>query len=256
MKTIFKYIFLTALRDKIFLGLILLILAAFGISGLIGYTSLVEELEMQTVVFASVARIIIIIGMILFISLYIQRLFETKEIQFILSKNISRIKFILSFWISFNIISSILVLFTAALILFFCSYNLTGFFYWLMGIFFELLIVSTFAILASLILKSGIIAILSSFGFYLIARLTGFFLDAVFLNFSNKTLDTLSSLSLFISQVISKIFPRLDLFSQTNLLIYGLDEKTNLFSIVLIQTLIYVLLMLSIAFYDFRKKNF
>ena len=256
MKTIFKYIFLTAIRDKIFIGLIAAILAAFSVSGLIGYTSLLEELEMQTVVFASSARIIIIAGMILFICFYIQRLFETKEIQFILSKNISRIKFIFSFWISFNIISTILVLFAAMLILLFCSYNLAGFFYWLFGIFCELLIVSTFAILSSLIMKSSIIAILSNLGFYLISRLTGFFLDAVFLNFSNKTLDFFSSLSIALSQIISRIFPRLDLFSQTNLLIYGLDSKVNLFAIVLGQTLIYVLLMLFIASYDFRKKNF
>lgn len=253
MKIIFKYIFLTAIRDWLYLGLLITLLFAFSISSLVGTATLNEEIAMQLTLFGGASRLIITCGMILFICFHINKSFETKEIQFILAKNISRYKFIFSYWLSFNIISFLLLIPVFGLLLF-CDANLLGLLQWITSLFFELLIVSTFAIISSLILKSAVSSVLGTFGFYLIARLMGFFASNILFITSGKIDSFATDVSYTLLKSISMLFPRLDLFGQTKWLIYG--AESNIFTTIIAQTLIYIPIMLIIAYYDFRKKEF
>ena len=70
IKTLSKFIFLTGIRDKLFIGLLTIILVIFAVSNLIGFTALTEEAQMQLTYFAFLSRIVIICGMILFICAY------------------------------------------------------------------------------------------------------------------------------------------------------------------------------------------
>ena len=106
MKTLFKFILLTGLRDKLYLSLLIILAGIFGLSNLIGFSALSEEAQMQLVYFAFLSRIVIVCGMILFICFYINKEFENKEIDFILSKPISRNAFILFIMLSSNSLSS------------------------------------------------------------------------------------------------------------------------------------------------------
>ena len=83
MKKIIQYIILTAVRDWLFLGLLLAVFGVFGVSNLLGYTALVEESAIQTTIFAGICRLILIIGMVVFICFRISQSFENKEIPFI-----------------------------------------------------------------------------------------------------------------------------------------------------------------------------
>ena len=255
MKTLFKFILLTGLRDKLYLSLLIILAGIFGLSNLIGFSALSEESQMQLVYFAFLSRIVIVCGMILFICFYINKEFENKEIDFILSKPISRNAFILSYWTGFNIISLILIVPVILLTVFFNNPNMVGLLWWSISVILELMLVSTFAIVASLVLRSAVVSVLATVSFYFISRMMGFFVYSISIPKDVNAVKDWSGFSEALLKFISTVFPRLDLFGKTEWLVYGVKNNMDIW-IVLIQSLIYILLMLFIAFYDFRRKQF
>ncbi len=61
MKSILKYIMLTATRDRLYIGLFLTLMAAFSLSIFLGTTALVEKEEMATSYIAGSSRMILAI---------------------------------------------------------------------------------------------------------------------------------------------------------------------------------------------------
>jgi len=255
MKTLVKFILLTGLRDKLYLSLLLILVGVFGISNLVGFSALSEETQMQLVYFTFLSRIIIVCGMILFICFYINKEFESKEIDFILSKPISRNTFIFSYWSGFNLISLILLIPIILGIIIFNSPNLFGLLWWVVSVVLELMLVSTFAIAVSLILRTAVVSILATFSFYFISRMMGFFVYSISVPNNINAVRDWTGFSESVLKFISAVFPRLDLFGKTEWLLYGVGNRMDIW-IVLLQSLIYILLMLFIAFYDFKRKQF
>lgn len=255
MKTLFKFILLTGLRDKLYLSILLILAGIFGVSNLVGYSALSEGAQMQVVYFAFLSRLVIVLGMVLFICFYINRSFEHKEIDFILAKPISRPVFILSYWISFTLISLILIIPTTLVITFFNKCNAIGLLWWTISLILEIMLVSTFAIVSSLILNSAVVSILATFSFYFVARMMGFFVYSIDLPKSTEVVKNWHDLTESLLKFISSIFPRLDLFGKTEWLVYGIKDYSEIY-IILTQSVIYILLMLFVAFYDFGKKQF
>jgi ABC-type transport system involved in multi-copper enzyme maturation permease subunit len=255
IKNILKYIVLTAVKDWFFMALLIGLFAVFGISSLLGFTALNEEGAMQLVVFAGSTRLLLVCGITIFICFYIARSFENKEISFILSKSISREKFVFSYWLGFNLVSQMLLIPIVILILmFFGNVNIGGILQWFISMSFELAIMTGFSVAISLIIKSPVFSVLSTFGFYILSRMMGFFVNLMYVGSDSKMAGILVDISNGIFKGISSLVPRLDLFGQTTWLIYGGDPKLLL--IVLLQGLIYVPLLFMIAFYDFKKKQF
>lgn len=253
MKIILKYIFLTAIRDWLFLGLLICLFFAFGLSAFISNAALSEQLQMQLVLFGGTSRLIISFGMILFICFHIHRSFEARETLYIMSKEISRYKFITAYWLGFNFIT-LLLLIPVFILMLFLKANIFGLIEWSISLWLELLIISTFAIISSLILKSAVSSVLGTSGFYLISRLMGFFSANIVFNYENGFDKIFTNISYFLMKTLSILFPRLDLFAQTKLLIYG--NENSIFTTIVVQAVIYMIIMLCIAFYDFRKKEF
>jgi hypothetical protein len=255
IKNILKYIILTAVRDWFFVALIIGIFVIFGISSLLGFTALSEQGAMQLVVFAGSVRLLLVCGMIIFVCFYIARSFENKEISFILSKNISREKFIFAYWLGFNIVAQILLIPIAILILlFFVNINTVGLFQWFISMSFELAIVTSFCVAISLIIKNSVFSVMFTFGFYILSRMMGFFYDLLYTSSNSRVVGILVDISNGIFRTISILVPRLDLFGQTDWLVYGANE--NMLLIITLQSIIYIFLLFIIAFYDFKKKQF
>ncbi|MDA0901966.1 MAG: hypothetical protein O3B09_00960 [Proteobacteria bacterium] len=254
MISILKYIFLTASRDWLYLGLLIILVAAFGISSLLGSTALAEQQEMSIVYISGSSRMILAIGIILFVCFHIRRSFDNKEVEFALSKSISRHKFILSYLLGF-ILVGLIILLPIITLLFFSNVDKIGLLYWSLSIIFELLIIMTFSILASLILSSAVSAVLASLGFYVISRMMAFF---VFTAKIPQTTNEIANTQLFLKALLkflSAIFPRLDLFAKSDWLIYGVSNFSEI-NIIIAQSLIYIPLLIFMSFYDFSKKQF
>ncbi len=253
MISIFKYILLTGIRTRLYIGVFITLITAFSLAIFLGSTALVEQQQMTTTYIAGSSRIILVIGMILFVCLNINRAFENKEVEFIMSKAISREQFILSYLSGFFIAAFLIFIPLIIAILLITSSNKIGLLLWSSSLLAEILIMISFALLSALILKNSFSAILASFAFYIISRLMGVFVMAIefpqdFSQVKNHLLA--NSLKFF-----SMLFPRLDLFTQSSWLSYEISNFENL-KIILWQSLIYIPLMIFMAFHDFKKKQF
>ncbi|MDA9231412.1 hypothetical protein N9O56_02455 [Rickettsiales bacterium] len=254
MKTILKYILLTAIRDKLYLGILFLLAAAFGISSILGNTLATEKVATSIVYIAGSARIIFAVGMILFTCFYVRKSFDNKEVEFILSKAVSRNQLIISYLLGFSVVA-LFIFIPIGLTLFLINANPIGLAFWLMSVFFEIFILISVAVLSSLILKSAVTSILATLGFYILSRMMAFFVLTVdlptkMIDFNNITASLDSLLKL-----ISFIFPRLDLFAHSNMLIYGVNDYQFII-ITCVQSLIYIPLLAFMSFSDFNKKQF
>lgn len=256
MKSILKYVLLSGTRDKLYLGLFISLILTFSLSIFLGSTALVEEQQMTTAYIAGLSRGVLVIGATLFVCLSVNRAFENKEVEFIISKSISREQFILSYLLGFLI--AILAIIVPLVIAIYIVTNADqfGLLIWALSLLSELMIMVCFSLLASLILKSYFSSIMASLGFYAISRLMGMFVMAINLPKDLTTEVTLSVQSFSVAlKFISIIFPRLDLFGQSSWLNYGIFDYGKL-QIILLQSLIYIPLMVAMAFHDFKKKQF
>lgn len=257
MRAIIFYIILNAVRNKLYIGLILFLLTAISLSIFLGSTAFIEEQQFTNAYIAGLSRIIIESGMIIFVCINIGKAFENKEIEFIISKSISREKFILSSIAGFLLSAILIIIPLILLILIICKVNYLGLFIWSTTIITETTIAISFALLSSLILKNSFSAIMASFGFYILSHLIGIFVMSIKIidKVSDiKGQDTISLLKIML-KFISAILPRLDLFAQTKWLNYGITDFTVL-PIIALQALIYIPLMIAMACHDFKKKQF
>lgn len=255
MNTTVRYIILTALRDWLFAGIIFAIIAAIFFSNFLGSTVMIEQNEMKAAFISATTRIVLIVGMIVFICFNVRRSFENKEIDLMLSRPISRGEFIFSYWFGFSAIGVIIISIIAVYIGFFIKgFNTTGFSYWVFSLIFEMLIVVAFAIFSSVILVSSVSSVLLCFGFYIVSRMVGFF--NFVLEKSGGDYTSLDWYSRKVIWVASYLMPRLDLFSKSDWLIYGIDFSSSQHLIPIIQSIIYIPLLLSFAAIDFKRKQF
>jgi ABC-type transport system involved in multi-copper enzyme maturation permease subunit len=253
MKSILKYILKNGLRDRLYLGLLISLIVSFSISIFLGSTMFVEQQQTTSAYIAGSSRAILAVGMILFVCLSVSRAFENKEVEFILSKSISREQFILGYLAGFFIAAFLIFLPLVATIALLTKVNWLGLSIWSATLLAELLIIICFSLLASMILKNSFSAIMASFAFYMISRLMGMFVMAIQL--PEDLSAAKNNILALILKILSAIFPRLDLFSQSSWLSYGINNFDGI-KIIAIQSLIYIPLMIFMSFHDFKRKQF
>lgn len=255
MGTTVRYIFLTAIRDWLFLGLFGGIVLAFILSMFLGSTALVEEAQMTMTYLGGAARIILMVGLITFVCFHVRRAFENREVEVILSRPISRTSFVIAYWLGFAVVGGLLIL--PLLLLMFAllpGISPVGLVFWGLSILMEAFIVIAFALFCSLILKSAVTSVLLCFAFYVISRMMGFFLyviESPQIMYSGG-MEWLTGQGL---RTVSAVLPRLDLYGHTEWLVYGVQSSDSL-SLFMIQAAIYVPLLLAAALFDFKHKQF
>ncbi len=253
MKSIIKYILLSGIRDRLYIGLFITLIASFSLSIFLGSTALIEQQQTVAAYIAGSSRAILAIGLILFVCLNVNRAFENKEVEFIISKAISREKFILSYLIGFFLSAILIFIPLIIAILLVVKASKFGLLMWCLTLFLEIIILISFALLSSLILKNSFSAIMASFGFYIISRMMGVFVLAIEIPQSLQAAKI--NLMASVLKFMSVLFPRLDLFAQSSWLNYGIGDF-GILKIILWQALIYIPLMIFMAFHDFKKKQF
>src|SRR3989338_383826 len=250
MKQILKYILKNGLRDRLYLGLFITLIVSFSISIFLGSTMLAEQKQSTAAFIAGSSRAILAIGMILFVCLSINRAFENKEVEFILSKSIAREQFILGYLLGFFLAALLIFIPLVLIIALVTKPSIAGLIIWSCTLLSELLIIICFSLLASLILKNSFSAIMASFAFYTISRLMGVFVMAIEL--PQDLAEAKNHILATGLKFLSALFPRLDLFAQSSWLNYGINDAYGL-KIIFWQSLIYIPLMIFMAFHDFKK---
>lgn len=245
-----RFVLLTALRDRLFAGLFTLVAVSFALAIYLGDAALVEKGQTTVVYAGGAARTILILGLIIFQAFHIQRLYETREIEALLSRAISRDKFIFSYWAGFAVVAVLLAAPIIGLVMLF-QWSGVGAVWWAASLILECFIVVAFAIFAGITLEKAVPAVFATVGFYILGRLMSFFLAIS----ASTPAEGVNAIAIPLSDFIALLLPRLDLFAQTRWLVYG-PAPTESLLILFFQTCLYVPLLLLAAMFDLRRKRF
>jgi ABC-type transport system involved in multi-copper enzyme maturation permease subunit len=252
MLTNIRYIMITALRDWLFTGLLLGILVATAISATLGSTAFIEEKEMTLSFASSSSRLILMAGLIVFICFHIRNAFDTKEIDVILSRPISRSNLVISYWLGFSFVGLLLTIPVVAIIAFIGAVNFTGFMGWSLSLILEMCIVVALALFSAFTMRSAVTAVLGCMGFYVLSRMMAFF---VFTSNSGMFNDVKFIGLKWALQAISTLLPRLDFFAKSDWLVYGFLSQQD-WQVCIAQAFIFVPLLLAATMIDFRRRQF
>lgn len=249
--TLVKYVLLAAIRDRLFLSLIVSLGVAASLSFFLGDSALSEKDQFTLIFAASGMRIIVVFALVLFVVFFIRRSFDNKDIEFLLSRPVSRTSIIFSYAFSFALLSLFICL-CLGLMLFAIGPHLFsyGHVLWLFSVLVECIIMVNLALFFSMYISSAVTAVMSALGVYVLGRLMGQFLGIIDANLVDD-----GGLFAMALQLVSVITPRLDLLGQSSWLLYGVDSS-SVFLLVLVQGVVFSALVLSAASFDFVKRQF
>ena len=250
-----RYVLLTATRDRLFFGLLIGVLAAAYISSVLGSTAMLETEQMTLSFTAAAARVIIMIGMIVFIGFHMKNAFEAREIDVLLSRPISRTTLVISYWLGFATVATLLVLPTIVLIVIIGTLNQTGFMLWSLSLLLESWLVVSMTLFAALTIRSGVGTVLASLAMYTLSRMMGFFVVVTKTSgmlFSDVEVGTGAR---WLVSGVSTVVPRLDFYAKSSWLIYGPKTYDDLY-LFLTQSAVFIPLLIAASAIDFKRKQF
>lgn len=245
-----RYVLMAAVRDRLFLSLILLVAVGACLALFLGSAAFIEGDQFSLVFAASGLRFAGVVGLVLFIVFHVRRSFDSKDVDFLLSRPISRTGFIISHGVAFSILALVVVA-TIGFAVYMVNPGAfkAGHILWLVSLAMEFTIVASASLFFSMVLSSAVASSMAVFGFYVLARLMGQLLGIAGLG------DTAPVLGV-VMNIISMVIPRLDLMAQSSWLIYSNSAHEVGYGFVVLQGLLYSALLNGAAIIDLRRRQF
>ena len=212
--TLIQYVLKAAIRDRMVVAMIAAMVLGCSLSVFLG-SSAVTEQDQFSLAFASAGlRFTGMIGIVLFIVFFIRRSIDSRDLEFLLSRPVGRIQFLLSYAAAFSFIALIVTL-AQTLGLYILGPHLfgEGAILWCFSMMIENVIIANTAFFFALFLSSAAGASLGVLGFYVLGRMMGQILGILQAGGGGGITDLLAQ----IMNVISIITPRLDPVSYTHL---------------------------------------
>lgn len=248
-----RYVLMAALRDRLVISLGLFVIVGACLSIFLGSAALIEFDQFSRVFAAGGLRFAGVVGLVLFVVFHIRRSFDNRDVDFLLSRPLSRTGFLLSHAIAFTILAVFLSLAIGVAILVVSPGVLgIGHALWILSLTVEFIIIVNTALFFSMVLTSAAGSAMAVFGLYVLARLMG-----QLLGIAGKQGDSFFS-PIFegVMNMVSMVVPRLDLMAQTTWLIYPDSIGEVNFTFVIFQGLIYTGLIICAALIDLRRRQF
>ncbi|NGZ84582.1 ABC transporter permease [Duganella aceris] len=247
--TIARYTLLEALRNRLLWLLLLMALAAVGLSGFLGELALTESRQLQAALLGAVLRLAAVFLVVTFVVTSMLREAHDQGLQLLLALPMPRAVYLFGKLAGFGALALLPALLFGALGLFFAPPDQAGL--WALSLLGECWIVAAFALLCSLSLNQVLPALAATFCFYLLARVIG----ALQLlghgamgarGVGQRALETgIDGLAL--------LLPHLDRFTRSDWLVYHDGGGADLAAIAA-QTAIYVALLAAAALFDLYRK--
>jgi ABC-type transport system involved in multi-copper enzyme maturation permease subunit len=248
-----KYVLYAAFRDRLILAMILFMAVSTSVALFIG-SSATNESDQFAIVFASSGlRLAGAIGLILFTIFYIRRAFETKDVEYLLSRPISQTQFIISHAIAFSILAFLVATIAQISLIVIGGGNVivSGQALWYLSLIVEYVIMINAAMFFSMVLTSAATVSMAVIGLYVLSRMMGQFLGIL----DNTNDVAYEYITGKVMQFISLAFPRLDLMGQTSWLVYGVTNP-NIWTMILLQGVVYTFLLIVASIFDLRRRQF
>lgn len=242
------------MRDRLFVALPLVMVIAFIISRILSQTSMIEVQAMDVTFIAGTFRIILTVGMAVFVCFHVRNAFDAKEIDVMLSRPVSRANLVISYWLGFSIVSTLSAILAILLIYIAGPSTWTGYGIWTLSLLAELWIIVAVALFASITLRSAVISVIFSMTLYVLSRLMGYFLATLKsrLLFDTYLFNEASRLGI---KGLSIFVPRLDMFAKSYWLVHGTHHAQEILLFVG-QGIVFIPLLLSLAIIDFYRRQF
>lgn len=241
-----------AIRDKLLIAAFLIILCSSLLSVFFGSAAVIEQDLFAAVYMAAGLRLVSAISIILSVCFYIRRLFDDRQIEYLLSRPISKVSLIISHAFAYVILSLPITILVAMPILMISSkLPETALPIWLLTIYIELVIAANIAVFCSMVIKSSFGACAATLSFYVFGRLVGEILGIVHASASNSLTQGLSKVFEFVSIIV----PRLDLMGQSSWLIYG-DVSITQVTYIIMHGVLFVVLLILATCIDLLRKQF
>lgn len=248
-----RYMLATALRDRLFLALLLSLVLAAAMSIFLGGSAIVEQQQMVTAYMGATSRMILAAGMVLFVAFHLQRAMQDGEIAFILSRPMSRSTFVLGYGTSVMMVASLCSLFAVLLLAVAARSSAAGLMMWGGSLLLEVNLMALMAMFFGLILRSAVSTALACLGFYMLGRMSGLLGGLAEQASQGSIIDKLLGNGF---EIISIIIPRLDFFARSEWLVYGSGGEHIPVLYAVGQSLVFIPLVLALAIFDFRRKQF
>lgn len=244
-----RYVLSAAVRDRVLIALLAAFLLGTSLAVFMGSAAVIEKGEFAVVFAGGGLRVAGVLGLTLFAVFHIRRSFDSKDVEFLLSRPVSRAQFLFSFAAAFSLLAAVAGLMEGA-----CLYALApaapGVLFWTASVIAENIIVINAALFFAMVLPSAATGAMATFGLYVLARMMGEILGI---------LDTGTAFSWaahlgFIMKTISMLTPRLDLMGQTSWLIYGPSGIG--YGFLVAQCVTFTALVLGAAMIDLARRKF
>lgn len=247
--TIARYSIWEAIRDKFLLFILFGIFCFFFLSLFVGELAITEADETQSAILASALRLFTVFTIGLFVITSMIREFNDKGFELILSHPVPRSSYYFGKFLGFSVIAMLVSGMSMFSLGFYAE--LMPLLFWTLSLFFELLIIISLSLLCVFSFNSITISFSVVMAFYLLSRT----ITAIQL-ISDSPIITIGSMShSFMNgllEIIAFVVPDLNKFTQTEWLVYGFNDE---FSLIIIQTLIYVAFLSCVSLFDLYRKE-
>lgn len=246
-----QYVLTAALRDKLVLSFFLALVVAISLSLFLSGAAVVEQAKFALVFASGGLRLFVSLALVLFVVFHMRRSFDTKDVDFLLSRPISRLSYILSHALAFSVLAISLSLLSAGAL---AAISGGAFgkaeILWVVSLCAEAVIMVNLSLFFAMVVSSAVGAALACFGFYILGRMMGQILGII-----DSESAPWAAVFEWPMQLISLFMPRLDLMGQTSWLVYGLGESDG-FAFVFAQGAAFVVLVLCASLVDLVRRQF
>jgi len=254
MKQIFTLatlVALEALRARFFVTIVILLLIGFGFALFIGQITVIETIAYQSSLLAAFLRLSAVYIVSLFVITSMVHEFQDHSVYLWLSLPIQRSTYILGKFSGFMLIALITAILFGAALLLFVPYLQVGL--WTLSLFCELLIITALSLFCVLTFHHTVQTFSVVLGFYILARS----ISTMQLMAEGPLNNSLSWTDQFINgliNILAMLLPNLVQFTQSEWIVYYTGSFDNLLEIV-VQTIIYILLLIAMSLFDLYRKN-
>lgn len=249
---LFRYILMAASRDRFFLSLAGILVVVISLSVFFGASVVAEQQQFARTFVSFGLRLFGVSILILFVTGFIRRSFEARDVDYLLSRPMGRVSFILTHAAAFSflgLLAAVLLGGTVAALQ--IKYLHEGLFMWWLSLGVEFMIMANVAMFFAFMISSTSACVMIIFAFYLLSRLMGEIIGIL----QHGTDSGWSMLLGKVMEVISIFIPRLDLMGQSGWILYGMPDNISL-PFILGQGVIFLSLIICATIIDMKRRQF
>ena len=251
LRPLVAYLLRAALGERLFAGLLGTLLLCAALAAFVGSTVLVEQREFAAVLTANAGRLVVVLALVLFTCFHIRRAFESREVDLLLSRPISRADFVLAHALMLALCAALLATLAGLTVAGVARPAPAAWAWWTLSLFLEATIVALAALFFALALRSGVTSALACLGFYALGRMIGLLAGIAAAHSDpgplERALDDLVGL-------LALLLPRLDLLGRSSWLVHGVGDPGALVP-ALLQSALYAVVLGAAASFDFSRRQ-